>query len=152
VPAMAEKEIGFSLWLMKIWNIARNSGASITFFATSTTTAAIKKIQAEQRIECNFNEFDNWNDFLILSREINKNDNLIIIMSRRDQLSYQNAMSNIPNYLNTYCENNSFILIYPLQVGIQDPSKVDFNYPTLMEPIEKLGQLQRLYKKLFKNK
>jgi nucleotide-binding universal stress UspA family protein len=151
VPAMAEKELGFSLWLMKIWNISRNSGASITFFATSETIDAIKNIKARQRLECKFTEFNNWNDFSIISKEINKNDNLIIVMSRKDQLSYQNAMSNIPDYLNNYLENNSFILIYPLQVGIQDPSKVDFNYPTLMEPIEKLGQLQKFYEKLFKN-
>ncbi|MPM88305.1 hypothetical protein SDC9_135407 [bioreactor metagenome] len=31
VPEKAEKEAGFALWLMRIWNIGRNTGAAIHF-------------------------------------------------------------------------------------------------------------------------
>jgi len=37
VPDRAEKEIGFAFWLVKIWNIARNTGAKLVFYASEQT-------------------------------------------------------------------------------------------------------------------
>jgi hypothetical protein len=39
VPKNAEKELGFPFWIIKIWNIARNSGSEIVFFSSSALTA-----------------------------------------------------------------------------------------------------------------
>lgn len=152
VPAKAEKEIGFPFWLVKVWNIARNTGAKLVFYATFDTLEYIKKVHEKHPIECEFKVFNRWNDFLILSREIQKNDNLFIVMSRKDKLSYQNNMENIPDYLNNYFRSNSFILVFPIQVGVADTRGIDLTNPSLMEPIERLDEIGKTIAGLFRRK
>jgi Kef-type K+ transport system membrane component KefB len=152
VPQNAEKEIGFPFWLSKIWNISKNTGAKIVFYAYETTFAYIKKIHLSHPIEADFKIFDDWNDFLIISRDIRTDDNLLIVLSRTNKLSYHVNMSNIPTYLNKYFQGNSFILIYPMQQGVVDNEEIDLNNPSLIEPIEKLDEIGKNIMKLFRRK
>ena len=152
VPQNAEKEIGFPFWLSKIWNISKNTGAKIVFYAYETTLAYIKKIHLSHPIEADFKIFDDWNDFLIISRDIRTDDNLLIVLSRANKLSYHVNMSNIPTYLNKYFQENSFILIYPMQQGVVDNEEIDLNNPSLIEPIEKLDDIGKNIMKLFRRK
>lgn len=152
VPKNAEREIGFPFWLIKVWNIARNSGAKLVFYATPETLQFIKAVHAKHPVECAFIEFDDWEDFLILSRDFQDDDNLIIIMSRKDKPSFQSHMTKIPSYLNKYFQDNSFILIYPMQAGVTDNTQIDLKNPTFIEPLEKLDEIGKTIAKLFKRK
>ena len=117
VPARAEKEVGFPMWVNKVWNIIHNSGAKAVFYASEDTTMYLKEIYKKRPIEAEFSSFDDWDDFLIMSREIKSDDTLWVVMSRRERLSYHANMSRIPNYLNKYFQSNSFVLVYPIQEG-----------------------------------
>ncbi len=152
VPEHAEREIGFPFWIIKVWNIARNSGAKLVFYATEDSLSIIKEIQSKHPIEAEFHEFDEWDDFLILSRDFHKNDNLIIVMSRKDKASYHNNMNKIPMYLNKYFRETSYILIYPMQAGVTDDSHIDLKNPTFIEPLEKLDEIGKTLVRLFKRK
>mgnify|MGYP001368749698 CR=1 FL=1 len=152
VPENAEKEIGFPFWLIKVWNIGRNTGAKLIFHATPETLDYIKNIHAKHPIDCNFVEFSDWDDFLILSRDLRADDSLIIVMSRRERPSFQSQMNKIPKYLNKYFKSNNFILIYPIQVGISDDSTYDRKNPALLEPMEKLDEIGKTIAKLFQRK
>ena len=44
VPARAEKEVGFPMWVNKVWNIIHNSGAKAVFYASEDTTMYLKDI------------------------------------------------------------------------------------------------------------
>lgn len=151
IPKNAETEIGFSEWLLKIWNIGRNTGAKLIFYASEKTIQIISEIQAKHPIEAEFRIFDNWDDFLILSREIKQNDGLVIVMSREKKLSYHAKMKAIPGYLNRYFVPNNFILVYPMQSGVNDES-IDLNNPSLIEPIEKIDELGKNIARLFRRK
>ena len=118
VPARAEKEVGFPMWVNKVWNIIHNSGAKAVFYASEDTTMYLKEIYKKRPIEAEFSSFDDWDDFLIMSREIKSDDTLWVVMSRRERLSYHANMSRIPNYLNKYFQSNSFVLVYPIQAGV----------------------------------
>ena len=152
VPDKAEKEIGFPFWIIKTWNIARNSGAKIVFYSSIDTQKVIREIQSKHPIECTFKEFSDWDDFLILSRDIEANDNLIVILSRKDKPSYTPSMQRIPSYLNKYFEGNSYILVYPMQVGVGETSMMDISNPTILEPIEKLDEIGKTIAKIFRKK
>lgn len=117
VPARAEKEVGFPMWVNKVWNIIHNSGAKAVFYASEDTTMYLKEIYKKRPIEAEFSSFDDWDDFLIMSREIKSDDTLWVVMSRRERLSCHANMSRIPNYLNKYFQSNSFVLVYPIQAG-----------------------------------
>lgn len=152
VPENAEREIGFPFWLIKVWNIGRNSGAKLLFYATADTLKFIQEIQLKHPIECDFHEFNDWNDFLILARNLHQNDNLIVVLSRKDKISYHSNMTKIPAYLNNYFQNTSYVLIYPLQSGVSDSSKIDLKNPTFIEPLEKLDEIGKTIAKIFKRK
>lgn len=152
VPDKAEKEIGFPFWLIKIWNISKNTGARLVFYGTDHTLNYIKKINSSHPVESEFIEFSDWNDFLILSRDVRPDDNLIVVMSRRDRPSFHSNMAKVPVYLNKYFVNTNFILIYPVQAGISDSHSLELNNPSVLEPLEKLDEIGKTIAHIFKRK
>jgi hypothetical protein len=152
MPGNAEKEVGFPFWLLKVWNISRNTGAKLLFYGNESTLGVVREIHSKHPIEAEFHLFDDWNDFLILSRDIKTDDNLIVTLSRKNKPSFHQNMSSVPKYLNKYFKENSFILVYPMQVGEGQIKKTDLNYPSLLEPIEKLDELGKNIAGLFKRK
>ena len=152
VPDRAEKEIGFPFWLIKIWNIARNTGTKLVFYSTEQTLNYIKAINTKHPVECEFREFGEWDDFLILSRDIKIDDNLILILSRKDRPSYHSNMLRIPVYLNRYFQATNFILVFPMQTGIIDNPDTNLKNPSMLDSLEKLDDLGKTIANLFKRK
>jgi nucleotide-binding universal stress UspA family protein len=152
VPDRAEKEIGFPFWLVKVWNMARNTGAKLVFYSAEQTLNYIKDINTKHPIECDFRLFGEWEDFLILSRDIKQDDNLILILSRKDRPSYHANMLRIPSYLNKYFQTTNFILVFPMQTGVTDHLNMNLKDPSVLDSIEKLDDLGKTIGNLFKRK
>lgn len=150
IPEGAEHEIGFPFWLVKVWNIARNSGSALVFYAHANTLELIKNVNAAHPVNCEFNEFSEWEDFLILSRNVKSDDNLMIIMSRPNHPSYNSIMERIPNFLNKYFQNNSFMLIYPVQIGLEHEK--GFKDVSIINPYQDLENITNTITHLFKRK
>jgi Kef-type K+ transport system membrane component KefB len=152
VPDRAEKEIGFPFWLLKTWNIARNTGAKLVFYSTEQTLKYIKDVHKRHPIDCEFVVFEEWDDFLIIARDVKHDDNLILVLSRKERLSYNANMTKIPNYLNKYFKETNFILIYPMQAGVSEEFNATFKNPSVIDPLEKLDDLGKIISNLFKKK
>jgi Kef-type K+ transport system membrane component KefB len=152
VPPNAEREIGFPFWLIKVWNIGRNMGAKLVFYGSKSTLAYIKSIHAQHPLESEFIEFDHWDDFLILARDLKRDENLIIVMSRKERLSYNQSMTKVPAYLNRYFSANNFILVYPMQSGVDEESDLDFRNVAVAEPFEKWDDIGKTIARLFRKK
>lgn len=152
VPSNAEKVIGFPFWLSKIWNISKNTGSKLVFYANGETIALIKNLGSKHPILADFKLFEDWNDILLISRDIKIDDNLIIVLSRVNKPSYHENMANIPEYINKHFQSNSCILIYPMQIGVNDNEIIDLNNPSLKEPIAKLDEIGKNIAKLFRRK
>jgi Kef-type K+ transport system membrane component KefB len=156
IPERAEREIGFPFWLLKIWNLGKNTSSKIVFYASETTINLIKDIHAKHPVDAVFNVFSDWEDFLILSRNVNKDDALVVVMSRKSNLSFNSTMHQIPTYMNKYFDKNNIILVYPLQFGINEKAQFDLKNPgaldTFTENLERLDDVRKLIGKLFKKK
>ncbi len=152
VPDRAEREIGFPFWLLKLWNIARNSGSTLVFYSSATTLKVIKDVHLKHPIQALFNEFNEWEDFLVLSRIIKSDDNLVIVLSRKGHPSYHHNMNKIPDYLNKYFTKNNYILIYPMQTGIGEDANDSLKNPSVMQPFLELDDLGKTISKMFKSK
>lgn len=150
VPEKAEIEIGFSAWVNKVWNIAKNANAKMVFYAVEETLNELKAIHEKNPIEAEFVHFNDWNNFLILTEKIKEDDNLIIILSRKEYLSYHNIMPKIPSFVNTYFKTNSFIIIYPKQMGVNDLSTLNLKDTSPIEPMEKLDEIGKTLINIFK--
>jgi hypothetical protein len=142
LPERAEKEAGFPFWLIKIWNIAINTGAPLVFYAPGATLNYIRALHSRHPVEADFKLFKDWNYFLNLTNEAKPDDNLIIVLSRRDHTSFHSSMTRIPHYLNKYFQANNFILIYPLQTGNSGDSRINLKDPSLLKPFH--SHLERL--------
>ncbi len=152
VPEKAEYEIGFLLWVVRVWNIARKSGAKLAFYGSSESLKVIQEIKTKHPIDAEFCPFDDWNDFLVLSRVIKADDNIIIILSRENKPSYHKNMTRIPIYLNKYFKQNSYILIYPVQIGVSENESLIFRNPSILEPINRLEEIGKTVSRLFRRK
>lgn len=117
IPVQAEKEAGFPQWVARVWNVIQNTGAKAIFYGSSDTLGRIKTLLGKRGGEMEFTEFSDWEDFLIVFRDVHKDDNLWIVMSRHNGISFNPSMNRIPGYLNKYFQQNSFILVYPLQAN-----------------------------------
>ena len=117
IPVQAEKEAGFPQWVARVWNVIQNTGAKAIFYGSSDTLGRLKTLLGKRGGEMEFTEFSDWEDFLIVFRDVHKDDNLWIVMSRHNGISFNPSMNRIPCYLNKYFQQNSFILVYPLQAN-----------------------------------
>ncbi len=120
IPDQAEKEAGFTQWVNRIVHVTQNTGAKTIYYGSSETLDKLKSTLGKQSGEMEFTEFSDWDDFLIVFRDVHKDDNLWVVLSRSNGISYHQNMNRIPGYLNKYFQQNSFILIYPLQANKTD--------------------------------
>jgi Kef-type K+ transport system membrane component KefB len=114
----AEKEPGFYHWFARISTIAKTGGLSFHFFASEETIGELRQLNSHSAspVPATYNEFSNWEDFLILSRELKPNDFFVIVSSRKGHVSYDENLERLPYYLSKYFIHNSYIIIYPKQL------------------------------------
>ncbi|MCD6065082.1 MAG: sodium/hydrogen exchanger, partial [Flavipsychrobacter sp.] len=156
-PAKAETEVGFLHWLNKLLMIAREGGMSIAFYAEAQTLTFIKS--HAQRIGSTlkllYNEFSNWDDFLVFSGEVKPNDLFVIISSRKGNNSYTNQLSKLQHYLSNYFQQNSFIVVFPAQlesgINMGDIEQADSALiETISDQIDAIGSLGKRFRRIFK--
>jgi hypothetical protein len=113
IPAYAEQEAGFFHSLLRIWNIGRNSGSKMSFYAGSETTDVLKRINKKSTIEAKFSIIKSWKDAETAALQIQENEGLIVMMADRGMQSYFPKMLNVPELLNDKLNDNNYMLIYP---------------------------------------
>ena len=111
----------------------------------------LKKMRS--RVEVTYKPFEDIEDFLILSREISRDDLIIVINARKGTLSYHSYMDTMPGKLLKHFFDNNFILLYPqqnevafLESGVQSG---DLSLSPIQEQIDNLNKLGRVVKKIF---
>lgn len=113
VADKAYKEAGFFHALLRIWNIARNSGAVMTFYAPENIVKILQKINQKANIEAEFIIMNNWNDGEKIARKLEENEGLIAIMAKQGMVSYNPRMRFLPDFLNTSLMKSNYLLIFP---------------------------------------
>lgn len=123
LPDRAGKEIGFIPVMNRVWNVLQNTGAKVVFYGSEDTLKAIKKLFAKRAGEISYVNFSDWDDFLIVFRDVKADDSMWVIFSRKEGYSYDPVMPRIPGYLNKYFQSNSFILSYPIQASMDEGTR-----------------------------
>lgn len=113
IPANAEREPGFFHSLLRVWNIGKNSGAKMSFYANDKTTEILKSILKKANIEAIFNTVTTWQEAQEAACTLEQDEGLIVLMADRGMHSYFSQMQNVPEILNKNLNNNNYILIYP---------------------------------------
>lgn len=115
VPSLAEKEEGFLLWLQKIMLLSKELSLSIVMNCTESTEKVVKEEIKKQKsdTQVSYKRFDDWNDFLVLSRDIWEEDIFVLVSAKKGSISYDNVLPSIPAKLEKYFYDKSRIIIYP---------------------------------------
>ncbi|SDJ18673.1 cation:proton antiporter [Chryseobacterium jejuense] len=124
IPENAHKEAGFFHALLRVWNIARNSGATVAFYAPENIIDILQKIIKKANIEAEFIIMNTWQDGEKTAAQLKENEALIILMAKRGMQSYIPRMRLIPELLNKYLNDNNYLLIFPF-------SEYDKNSPEI---------------------
>jgi Kef-type K+ transport system membrane component KefB len=117
LPAHAELETGFGRWVHTALTLARQTGATLAFFGGKDSLNILKNLVADSRpaVTASFTSFEDWQDFLILSREIGPDDLFVVVSSRNESVSYNKHLDLVPAQLAKYFQAVSFVIIYPEQ-------------------------------------
>jgi Kef-type K+ transport system membrane component KefB len=152
LPSNAELEIGFPFWLNKVMNLSANSGTELVFFASNETIRILSAKEQLNSSAVGFKEMHSWDDLPTLQKDLKEDDHLIIVLSRKDKPSYSKNMERIPSFLCSNYKDMGFILIYPIQEGPCNSSKIDFRNASLLDPVNKFDEITKSVIKTLKHK
>lgn len=123
VPKKAQFETGFRRWVQAIGNLARHIGCSTEFWCEDSTVPMIRTVLRQSRIDVpmSFSRLESFDDFVVKSAEVDPDDLLVCISSRRAAVSFDSDMESMPEFLRKYFATNNLLLIYPGQFGSETP-------------------------------
>ena len=149
VPALSEMESGFIQLFQKLSKLANELSIPMLVFCNDKTKLYIKSLLFRKRWHATvkFEMFNDWDDFLVLSRFINEKDLLVLLSSRRGAISYFPQVENIPGKIKKHYPDHNFIVCFPKQNNLQEITQmgnVDLTTPgvinTGIETIQKIGK------------
>ncbi len=113
IPENAHKEAGFFHALLRVWNIARNSGATVVFYAAENILNILQRIIKKANIEAEFIIMKTWKDGEETASQLKDDEALILFMAKRGMYSYIPRMRLIPELLNKSLPDKNYLLIFP---------------------------------------
>lgn len=144
LPALCEKETGFKLWVLKLGKLAAELSLPVVIFSNDASWAAIQKQVASDKlgISLQFHAFTDWDDFLIVSREVRADDLIALISTRRGSISYEKNLENIPSKVDKYFKDNNKIVIFPQQnyLCLEDAEFANNTLSAGIETVQKIGK------------
>ncbi len=117
VPPLAEQEIGFRAWVIRLWSLLRATGATASIYATKETLAVLHQVNAAVSVPITTHEFTKYSDLLIVTKYLKRDDALVFVMSKPLHPSYDPLMEEMPHYINAHFNAHNFVLIYPYESG-----------------------------------
>lgn len=117
IPPLAEHENGFESWLVKAGMLAQELSIPVQLYCNELTEKAVEKVVKREKLSASiaFTSFTDWEDFLVLARNIHEDDLIILVSARKRAASYIPLLENLPVKLEKHFLLNSRILIYPRQ-------------------------------------
>lgn len=158
IPGNAQYEVGFTGWLQKLHLLAKETSSEIHLYTVPKTFEAIRRYFAQNRIRASkqFHHFEDWEDFLILSKSVSRDDLLVVVSARKGSISYNSYLDEIPGKLPKYFKENNFMVIYPEQPGGMMLDSViteeDISLSPIQDNIQRLSRFGKLLRRVFGKK
>ena len=107
----------------------------------------MKKFLNKHKLSASLNVslFNDWDDFLVLARNIHADDFIVLVSARRGATSYTSILDGLPLKIEKHVSDNSRVIIYPQQydgnINLENYSEVSTE--TLnrgIEVVQKIGK------------
>ncbi|MBA6151361.1 cation:proton antiporter [Gelidibacter maritimus] len=115
VPPNAEYEEGFAHWVNKIAKLSVELSIPIHLNCNEATQQSILKFAKDNKVTLSmeYKQFRDWDDFLIVSRDIDDTDLIILVSARKGYISHFGQLDRIPLKLERHFPDLSKMVIYP---------------------------------------
>lgn len=117
MPPSAEFEVGFQDWVHDMFDIVSHTNSSIVFWGYTKTHNNIKEFVEKfgMNVDVTYRQAKCSQMLKVISRKLNKQDLLVVVKARKNTLSYNKDIKNIPDHLDTLFKENNIVVIYPEQ-------------------------------------
>lgn len=136
VPRHAEKEKDFISCFGQIRRLSSQTGAKVVFFANEDSEQAIKALchRPGKYLRASYREMPDWEDVLMMAKEVEEDDLVVMISARPSTVSYNPLFRNIPDMLERFFSKNSYVVLYPIQgVGSRNGDHILMDLPQTSE-------------------
>ncbi len=115
IPALSELEKGFATWVAKISRIGEELSLPCIIYANEKTKNAfsLQLSKFKSNLRTDFVIFNDWEEFLIIAKDILPEDLILMSVPRKGGVSYQYYLENAPTKLDKQFKENSKMVIYP---------------------------------------
>lgn len=117
VPRYAEKERDFITCFGLIRRLSGELGAKVVFYANPDTQVALRAMcrRPGKTLRAVFREMDDWEDVLMIAKEMRDDDMPVLLSSRKATASYNPLFEQIPQLLQQFFQDNNYMVVYPEQ-------------------------------------
>lgn len=113
IPPRSEMEPGFFHALLRVWNIGRNSGVKMVFYAGAATRKVLERILLKASLEAEIREWQHWSEAEGIAAEVKEDEALVALMARQGTPSFAHEMRRFPDFLNLRLKERTYLLIFP---------------------------------------
>lgn len=117
VPRYAEKEHDFISCFGQVRRLSSQIGARVVFFANEETQRALQALcrRPGKFLRASYREMEDWEDVLMIAKEMEADDMVVMISARHATASFNPLFRQIPDMLDRFFAEHSWLLIYPQQ-------------------------------------
>ena len=117
VPRYAEKEHDFISCFGQVRRLSSQIGARVVFFANEETQRALQALcrRPGKFLRASYREMEDWEDVLMIAKEMEADDMVVMISARHATASFNPLFKQIPDMLERFFGEHSWLLIYPQQ-------------------------------------
>lgn len=121
VPPLAEKETGFVRWLNHVMRLARQLDCTIVFYCNEEAWTLISERQRKHygKVKARFHHFSDYEQMDELRHYVNDDHMVVFIAARSGSVSFHPLMNKLSATISTDYPNNSVMIIYPDQYGVE---------------------------------
>lgn len=118
IPFHTPIDLGFFLWIYKVWNLANNTKSKLVFYSDYEMSLILKEISLKHPVDIELNLLDEIEggsyilDIYNLAGEIRREDACVFIINRHDHTEYLRIFERLPDVITNYI-NNNLILFFP---------------------------------------
>lgn len=132
VPRYAEKERDFITCFGFIRRLSGEIGAKVIFYANPDTQVALRALcrRPNKTLRAAFRELDDWEDVLLIAKDMREDDMPVLLSSRKATASYNPLFEQIPQLLQQFFVDNNYMVVYPeQQTGGPDMDSILMDIP-----------------------
>lgn len=121
VPFRADKEPGFVRWLNHVLRLGRQLDCMIVFYCDEAVWQLVSNRRAQHyaKVKTQCHLFRDYNQVALLRQYVNADHMIVLIAARAGSPSYHPHMQKIPAIVANHFNDNSVMIIYPDQYGLE---------------------------------